>query len=87
MLYRDLALVACKHGESFQAERFIHKAIELDPEDVSLYEILADIYVQDGAWLHAAQAYEALLCVEPQRADILQNLAAVYQKQIAASLD
>lgn len=85
--YRDLGLVALHHEQYEAAERFLLKAIELCQGDPYPYEILADLYEQNRAWLQAAQVYEAILRLNPQRADILQRLAVVYQSQITAAVD
>ncbi|MCZ6873853.1 MAG: DUF115 domain-containing protein [bacterium] len=85
--YRDLGLVALQHEEFEPAERFLLKAIELRQDDLYPYEILADLYVQNSAWLQAAQVYEEILRLEPHRSDILQRLAVVYQSQITVAVD
>lgn len=86
VVYRDLGFVAWQHGQYVDAERFFLKAIELDPNQASLHAMLGDIYVQQELWLQAAHAYEAVLRLEPQRSDVLQSLALLYQKHLTTVL-
>jgi hypothetical protein len=41
--------------------------------------------VQSEAWLQAAQMYETVLVYDPERSNVLETLAVLYQKQVSAS--
>ena len=64
-LYRELAVVDQKAGDSASALAHAEKAVSLDPGDARALQLVAEIDEASGAWVKAADAYAALNAVEP----------------------
>lgn len=65
-------------GKLDEAESTLQKAIELDPEDVKAYLILAVIYTAKGEFVKAQQAYESALQLDSQNLRILTLLSDLF---------
>jgi len=64
-LYRELAVVDQKAGDSAAALTHAERAVSLDPGDARALQLVAEINEASQAWAKAADAYTALNAVEP----------------------
>lgn len=67
-LYRELAVIDQKAGDSAAALSHAEKAISLDPGDARALQLVAEINEANRAWAKAVDAYTALNAVEPSDA-------------------
>ena len=67
-LYRELAVVDQKAGDSAAALSHAERAVSLDPGDARALQLVAEINEANRAWSKAADAYTALNAVEPGEA-------------------
>ena len=67
-LYRELAVVDQKAGDTTAALTHAEKAVSLDPGDARALQLVAEINEASGAWVKAADAYAALNAIEPTEA-------------------
>ena len=67
-LYRELALVDQKAGDSAAALQHAEKAASLDPGDARALQVIAVLREANRDWAKAADAYTALNAVEPSEA-------------------
>ncbi len=82
-LYKELGTLALAESMGEQAEQFLREAFRLEPDDAVTCERLAPLYLERSAYLEAAQCYESLLRLSPGRSDLIPQIAALYQRQIA----
>jgi tetratricopeptide (TPR) repeat protein len=80
-LYRELAVVEQRAGDSAAALAHAEQAIALDAADVRALSVIAEIREANGEWAKAADAYAALSAVEPSdgtsaKADRMREKAA-----------
>ena len=64
-LYRELAAIDQRAGDSAAALTHAEKAVSLDPGDARALQLVAEIDEANRAWAKAADAYAALNAVEP----------------------
>ena len=64
------------------AERFLLKAIELQPEDIELKETLGNIYFNNNLLNKAIPIYEGILTIKPDHKALAKTLSIAYQKLI-----
>ena len=67
-LYRELAVVDQKAGDSAAALSHAEKAVSLDPADARALQLVAELNEASRAWAKAADAYTALNAIEPSEA-------------------
>lgn len=67
-LYRELAAIDQRAGDSGAALTHAEKAVSLDPGDARALQLVAEINEANRAWARAADAYTALNAVEPSEA-------------------
>jgi tetratricopeptide (TPR) repeat protein len=67
-LYRELAAVDRKAGDTAAALAHAEQAVKLDPSDARSLRLEAQIYEQQRAWAKAAEAYAAANAIEPSDA-------------------
>jgi tetratricopeptide (TPR) repeat protein len=67
-LYRELAVVDQKAGDSAAALEHAQKAVSLDPGDARALLLIAEMREANREWSAAADAYAALNAVEPSEA-------------------
>lgn len=67
-LYRELAAIDQKAGDSAAALTHAEKAVSLDPGDARALQLVAEINEANRAWSKAADAYTALNAIEPSEA-------------------
>jgi len=82
VVYRDLGLVAVENGNAESGERFLTKALELAPWSDELYKLLANLYLKLGDSKKAIALYEHGVQINPQNANLKQELAFLYEKII-----
>ena len=82
VIYRDLGLVAVENGNAESGERFLTKALELAPWSDELYRLLANLYLKLGDSKKAIALYEHGVQINPQNANLKQELAFLYEKII-----
>ncbi len=82
LFYRDLGFIAYQNGNIASAEMFFTRAIELAPQSVELFKLLADLYVGQEEMKKAADLYEDALLANPNNSVIQQELAIVYKEMI-----
>ena len=80
-LYRELAGVERKAGDTASALIHAEQAIALDPADVRALTLIAEVREANGEWAKAADAYTAVNAVEPSdavsaKADAMREKAA-----------
>jgi len=59
---------------------------QLDSTNIDVWYLLATCYVQTKMWIHARDAYQAILRQVPDETNALQNLAYIYNEQGEADL-
>ena len=64
-LYRELAVIDQKAGDSTAALSHAERAVSLDPGDARALQLVAEINEANRAWARAADAYTALNAIEP----------------------
>jgi tetratricopeptide (TPR) repeat protein len=67
-LYRELASVEHRAGDDTSALTHAQRAAQMDPSDVRVLTLIAQIYEGQKAWTQAADAYEAVSAVDPSDA-------------------
>lgn len=67
-LYRELAVVERKSGDTASALIHAEQAVALDPADVRALTLIAEVREANGEWARAAEAYAAANAVEPTEA-------------------
>ena len=67
-LYRELAAVERKAGDTASALVHADQAVALDPADVRALTLIAEVREASGEWTKAAEAYSAVHAVEPSDA-------------------
>lgn len=67
-LYRELAAVDQKAGDSAAALSHAERAVSLEPGDARALQLVAEINEANRAWAKAADAYAALNAIEPSEA-------------------
>ena len=67
-LYRELATIDRKAGDTAAAAEHAQQAAKLDPTDARALTIIAEILENDHEWTKAADAYTAVNAVEPTEA-------------------
>jgi tetratricopeptide (TPR) repeat protein len=67
-LYRELAIVERKAGDTVSALAHAEQAIGLDPADARALMLIAEVREASGEWAKAADAYAAVNAVEPSDA-------------------
>jgi len=67
-LYRELAMVEQKSGDTASALIHAEQAVNLDAADARALMLIAEIREANGEWTKAADAYAALNAVEPSDA-------------------
>ena len=67
-LYRELAAVERKSGDSASALVHAEQAVALDPADVRALTLIAEVREANAEWAKAADAYAAVNAVEPSEA-------------------
>ncbi|MDH4187979.1 MAG: tetratricopeptide repeat protein, partial [Nitrospira sp.] len=82
-LCKALGELALEQGYEEQAEIFLEEACRLDEHDCDGHEKLARLYLKRGAYLDAGRCYENILRLAPGRTDLMVQIAALYQRQIA----
>lgn len=82
-LYKELATVTLSQGQKEPAELFFQEAVRLEPDDASSWESLARLSNDRGAYAEAGFCYEQLLRLTPARVELIPQIAALYQHQIA----
>lgn len=82
-LYRELAIVEQKAGDSAAALVHADQAVALDAADTRALQLIADIHEANKEWAKAADAYTALNAVEPSEA----TAAKVDQMREKAAFD
>jgi hypothetical protein len=55
----------------------------LEEDDLDACEKLARLYLKRGAYLEAGRCYENMLRLVPNRTDLIVQIAALYQRQVA----
>jgi cytochrome c-type biogenesis protein CcmH/NrfG len=80
-----MGTLALTQSMNEQAEQFLREAFGLEPDDAETCERLARLYLERSAYVEAAQCYESLLRLSPGRSDLISQIAALYQRQIAAA--
>jgi len=86
-IYKELGTVTRDQGQNEQAELFFQQAVRLEPDDAACWEPLAHLYTERGAYTEAALCYEQLLRLSPARTDLIPQIAALYQRQIALAVN
>jgi len=71
-LYRELAIVDQKAGDSTAALEHAQKAVALDPADARALQLIAEVRAASRDWARAADAYAALNAVEPSDATAIK---------------
>jgi tetratricopeptide (TPR) repeat protein len=71
-LYRELAAIEHKSGDSRSAMVHAEQAAGLDPSDTRALLLIAEIREASGEWTKAADAYAAVNAVEPSEAIALK---------------
>jgi tetratricopeptide (TPR) repeat protein len=84
-LYKELAMVTLSQGQKEPAELFFQEAVRLEPDDASSWESLARLLNDRGAYAEAGFCYEQLLRLTPARVELISQIAALYQHQIAVA--
>jgi Flp pilus assembly protein TadD len=64
-----------QRGRAKDATQFLRRAIELDPNDWTLFSALGVAYDQSGDQVNARAAYERALSMRPGEASVLNNYA------------
>ena len=82
-LYKELATVTLHQGQKEPAELFFQEAVRLEPDDADSWESLARLSTDRGAYAEAGFCYEQLLRLTPTRVELISQIAALYQHQIA----
>ena len=82
-LYKELATVTLNQGQKEPAEQFFQEAVRLEPDDAGSWESLARLSSDRGAYAEAGFCYEQLLRLTPARVELISQIAALYQHQIA----
>ncbi len=77
--YKQLGFLCQQSGRYRQARQALEKALELDPQDVTLYSALGDTLVQLGAVERAIDLFEKLLASQPS-AQLHFKLGMLYLK-------
>ena len=67
-LYRELAAVERKAGDTSSALVHAEQAVALDPADARALTLIAEVREDNGEWTKAAEAYAAVQAVEPSDA-------------------
>lgn len=67
-LYRELASVERRTGDTASALVHAEQAVALDPADVRALTLIAEVREASGEWTRAADAYAAVHAVEPSDA-------------------
>lgn len=84
-LYKELGDLSLDQGMQEQGEQFLEEALRYEPDDAGSYERLARIYYERGAYVEAGACLENLLRLSPGRQDLVPQIMALYQRQIALS--
>jgi len=79
--------VTLDQGQKDQAELFFQEAVRLEPDDAASWEPLARLCAERGAYMEAGLCYEQVLRLSPTRADLILQIAALYQRQIAVAVN
>lgn len=82
-LYKALGDLSLEQGCEEQAESFLREACRLEEDDLDACEKLARLYLKRGAYLEAGRCYENMLRLVPNRTDLIVQIGALYQRQIA----
>jgi tetratricopeptide (TPR) repeat protein len=86
-IYKELGAVTLDQGQKDQAEVFFQEAVRLEPDDAGCWESLARLYSDRGAYADAGLCYEQLLRLSPGRQELIPQIAALYQRQIAVAVN
>jgi tetratricopeptide (TPR) repeat protein len=82
-LYKAMGDLALEQGYEEQAEAFFQETCRLEEDDLDACEKLARLYLKRGAYLEAGRCYENMLRLVPNRTDLIVQIAALYQRQVA----
>ena len=82
-LYKAMGVLALERGWEEQAEAFFQETCRLEEDDLDACEKLARLYLKRGAYLEAGRCYENMLRLVPNRTDLVLQIAALYQRQVA----
>jgi Tfp pilus assembly protein PilF len=82
-LYKAMGDLALERGCDEQAEAFLQETCRLEVDDLDACEKLARLYLKRGAYLEAGLCYENMLRLVPNRTDLMVQIAALYQRQVA----
>jgi tetratricopeptide (TPR) repeat protein len=82
-LYKAMGDLALERGCQEQAETFLQEACRLEEDDLDSHEKLARLYLTRGAYMEAGRCYENMLRLVPNRKDLILQIAALYQRQVA----
>jgi cytochrome c-type biogenesis protein CcmH/NrfG len=66
-----------------QGEQFLEEALRYEPDDAESCQRLATLYYERGAYVEAGACLENLLRLSPERHDLVPQIMALYQRQIA----
>jgi cytochrome c-type biogenesis protein CcmH/NrfG len=86
-IYKELGMVTRDQGQNEQAELFFQEAVRLEPDDAASWEPLARLCIERAAYTEAGLCYEQLLRLSPDRQELIPQIAALYQRQIAVSVN
>ena len=79
-VYYELGAYDSELGNDAIAKVYLHKAVELNPDNSHYHERLARWYIQSGNYAQAIAAYEHLYSTDHSRTDVLSVLLQLYQK-------
>lgn len=82
-LYKAMGDLALERGCEDQAEAFLQEACRLDEDNLDACEKLARLYLKRGAYMEAGLCYEKMLHLVPNRTELMLQIAALYQRQVA----
>ncbi|MBN1793377.1 MAG: tetratricopeptide repeat protein [Candidatus Omnitrophica bacterium] len=79
-VYFGLALCSYRLGENREAERYIAKAIEIDPDNEEAFSLNGLLAAERGDFQEALTMHNRALSLEPDSAKALHNAGLTYQQ-------
>ncbi len=76
--YTLLASIDLAHGAVEKAKQHLRKAIEVNPDSVTNFMVLKDLYERERNWEEVKKLYEQALKVDPNSAHLANDLAYYY---------